>query len=319
MRPLAQPLADQSALHLSQVIPILATRQELFRKAFLIPGILTVLLVSGLFATIGTPIFFNALLSLYLSGIAYYFVYRLGGKSKPWWLIVGMAIATMLLLVTPIFGLFALIFRQILPGGIEDTDIFSRFIKMFFAAGLMEELLKAIPVFLALWWGTHLRSPQRERVGVWEPLDGILLGAASAVGFTLLETLGDYVPGIVQQVAAQEGAGVGELLGLQLLIPRVIGSIAGHIAYSGYFGYFIGLAMLKPSKRWTLLSIGWLTSSLLHALWNTIAGSGGLLGALGGSLIGIFSYAFLMAAILKARQLSPRRSQNFATLIHPPY
>jgi RsiW-degrading membrane proteinase PrsW (M82 family) len=30
-------------------------------------------------------------------------------------------------------------------------------------------------------------------------------------------------------------------------------------------------------------------------------------------LIGVISYAFLMAAILKARVLSPTRSQNFAT------
>jgi RsiW-degrading membrane proteinase PrsW (M82 family) len=30
-------------------------------------------------------------------------------------------------------------------------------------------------------------------------------------------------------------------------------------------------------------------------------------------VVGVLSYAFLMAAILKARALSPTRSQNFAT------
>jgi RsiW-degrading membrane proteinase PrsW (M82 family) len=30
-------------------------------------------------------------------------------------------------------------------------------------------------------------------------------------------------------------------------------------------------------------------------------------------VVGVLSYAFLMAAILKARVLSPTRSQNFAT------
>jgi len=64
---------------------------------------------------------------------------------------------------------------------------------MFFGAGLMEELLKALPVLLAYVVGSRLSFPWRERIGVWEPLDGILLGAASAVGFTLLETLGQYV------------------------------------------------------------------------------------------------------------------------------
>ena len=37
-------------------------------------------------------------------------------------------------------------------------------------------------------------------VGISEPLDGILIGAASAIGFTLTETLGLYVPSIVQSV-----------------------------------------------------------------------------------------------------------------------
>jgi RsiW-degrading membrane proteinase PrsW (M82 family) len=84
------------------------------------------------------------------------------------------------------------------------------------------------------------------------------------------------------------------------------------MSYSGYFGYFIGLSVMKRSKRWTILAIGWLTSSLLHALWNTVGG--GLLGI----FVGVVSYAFLMAAILKARQLSPTRHQNFATQYHPP-
>jgi RsiW-degrading membrane proteinase PrsW (M82 family) len=65
---------------------------------------------------------------------------------------------------------------------------------MFFGAGLMEELLKALPVLGLYFLGRLLYSPWRERIGVWEPLDGILLGTASAVGFTLLETLGQYVP-----------------------------------------------------------------------------------------------------------------------------
>ncbi len=40
-----------------------------------------------------------------------------------------------------------------------------------------------------------------------------------------------------------------QLAGLQLLIPGILGSAAGHMAYSGYLGYFIGLSALKPRKR----------------------------------------------------------------------
>lgn len=101
----------------------------------------------------------------------------------------------------------------------------------------------------------------------------------------------------------------GELLGLQLLIPRILGLVAGHMAYSGYFGYFIGLSVLKPSRRWRILAIGYLSAATLHALWNAT----GIFNILVLAIVGVTSYAFLAAAILKARALSPNRTSNFAT------
>jgi RsiW-degrading membrane proteinase PrsW (M82 family) len=81
------------------------------------------------------------------------------------------------------------------------------------------------------------------------------------------------------------------------------------MAYSGYLGYFIGLAVLKPRRSWQILPIGYFSASALHALWNAT----GSINALLLVVVGVLSYAFLMAAILKARVLSPTRSQNFAT------
>ena len=175
---------------------------------------------------------------------------------------------------------------------------------MFFGAGLLEEFLKSLPILGFYFLGRILRSPRRERVGVWEPLDGILIGSASAVGFTLFETLLDYVP----RTLASHGA----LAGLQLLIPRILGEVAGHMAYTGYFGYFIGLSVLKPGNAKRTLAVGYFTASTIHTLWNSMTyfGSVGILLLV---LIGVTSYAFLAAAILKARALSPSRKENFAT------
>ncbi|MBW4464591.1 MAG: PrsW family intramembrane metalloprotease [Pegethrix bostrychoides GSE-TBD4-15B] len=312
--PARDPARDSAgdALTLSQLFPILSTGRDLTRKAYLIPGIVTVSFVVMMFVSIGQPEFFNMLLSAYIAGIAYYLVYQLCGKQKPWWLLLGAGLTTVLLLLSPVLTLFLWLFRQVLPGGIpadSSAGFFSTLVQMFFGAGLMEELLKAIPILLAYWLGTKLRSPYREQVGVWEPLDGILLGTASAVGFTLLETLGQYVPGVMNDVTLQAGVDYRELLGLQLLIPRILGSISGHMAYSGYLGYFIGLSVLKPAKRWQILSVGYLTAASLHALWNTM----GLINLLVLAVVGVVSYAFLTAAILKARLLSPTRAENFAT------
>jgi RsiW-degrading membrane proteinase PrsW (M82 family) len=170
----------------------------------------------------------------------------------------------------------------------------------------MEELLKALPVLL-LCAVTPILPNRWRSLGVTEPLDGILLGAAAAVGFTLLETLGQYVPSIAHESMLE--AQSGELLGLQLLIARILGLVAGHMAYSGYFGYFIGLSVLKPRRRWQILAVGYLSAATLHALWNAT----GVFSIFVLAIVGVVSYAFLAAAILKARTLSPNRAHNFAT------
>lgn len=297
----------------TQLFPLASTGRDLTQKAFFIPAIVTVIFVVLLFAAVGQAMAFNLLLAAYLTGATSYFVYQLCGKPKPWWVLAGCAGFTSLILVSPVLPLFIIIFRDILPGKIpsegENISFLSLLIRMFFGAGLMEELLKSIPILSAYFIGRLFHSPWREKMGVWEPLDGILLGTASAVGFTLLETLGQYVPNIIDMGSLPTGEGSGQLLGLQLLIPRILGSVAGHIAYSGYLGYFIGLSVLKPRKAWQIITIGYICAAALHALWNAM----GFVSVVLLVMIGILSYAFLAAAILKARALSPTRSQNFAT------
>ncbi|MCW6035658.1 PrsW family intramembrane metalloprotease [Spirulina subsalsa FACHB-351] len=307
------PPPPPEILTLSQLFPIFSTAKDLPHKAYLLPAILTISCVVLMFLTIGYPIAFNLLLSTYLAGIAFYYIYQLCGKPKPGWVLLSSSLITILLIISPALKLFSFVFRVVLPGSIppDPTSIppLDLFVRMFFGAGLMEELLKAVPIFLALWLGQRLKAPWNHRVGIIEPLDGILLGTSSAIGFTLIETLGQYIPDLMQSTTLQAGEAAGQLLSLQLLIPRILGLIAGHVAYSGYFGYSIGLSVLKPSKRASILLTGYLTASILHTLWNTAGFFSPFLLA----VVGTLSYAFLAAAILKARQLSPTRQYNFAT------
>lgn len=300
------------SVSLTQLFPILSTGRELAQKAYLLPATVTILFVVLLFLAIGNSVAFNMLLASYLAIAAYYCIYQLCGKRKAWWIILLMAITTALLLISPFLDLYVFIFHRLLPGDLSDTNsqtnIFVLFVKMFFGAGLMEELVKATPIFVVYWISSRLNPGLRHRIGISEPLDGILLGAASAVGFSLLETLGVYVPA-TYKTALAGGQDAANLAGLQLLIPRVLGLVAGHMAYSGYFGYFIGLSALRRRQQKLILTVGFLTSSLLHTFWN----AAGMLNPMFLAAIGGMSYAFLGAAILKARALSPTRSQNFAT------
>jgi RsiW-degrading membrane proteinase PrsW (M82 family) len=80
---------------------------------------------------------------------------------------------------------------------------------------------------------------------------------------------------------------------LQLLIPGILGAAAAHMADSAYLGYFIGLSALKPRSRWPILDPGCFSEAALHALWN----ASGVASILFGALVGVLSYAFLVAAI----------------------
>jgi RsiW-degrading membrane proteinase PrsW (M82 family) len=288
---------------LSQLFPIFASGLDLRRKALLIPGGISVAFVVALFTAVGKPVLFNSILAAALAIAGYYVVYRLCGKHKPWWILVGTALFTALLIRSPVLLVFSFVFREVLPGSITTPSSTLAFpvqlVQMFFGAGLMEELLKAVPLLIILLLSSRWRRrATTSEWGIVEPLDGILLGAASAIGFIMIETLGQYVP-----------ATPDELEGLQVLIPRFLGAISGHMAYSGYFGYFIGLAALRPGERWLILGLGYLTAAGLHALWNVMGNVSAVLLA----IVGILSYAFLATAIIKARSLSPDRANNFAT------
>jgi hypothetical protein len=176
----------------------------------------------------------------------------------------------------------------------------------------------------------------RAKIGVEEPLDGILIGAASGGGFAIMETLIQYTPrdlvntwtttvlafrGVpIQNADAVMNNMNGEQLrslisqgsdllntapGIKWLIIRSIDLSFGHMAYAGYFGYFIGLSVIKPEQRWKILLIGLASASLPHALWDTVASMDTVpLQA----AIALLSYAVLAAAVLKAREISPNRN-----------
>jgi RsiW-degrading membrane proteinase PrsW (M82 family) len=315
------------SLSIGKILPVFGERKELLGKGFLIPGIFTAITVALMFYTLGNAINqdnsinpayllqYCDVIAVYIGAGLLFVVYRLCGKSKPWWLIFAPVAFTYFWLTaggahSPFQMLYS-VFSIFGEPNDNDPNLLHKLFQFTFTVGVREELSKALPVLLLFFFASKLASPLREKVGIFEPIDGIILGAASGLGFTFGETLGQYVPNIIGGVAQQTGnLGTGAMMGVMLVSARLLSEIMGHLAYSGCFGYFIGLAALMPKHKWKLLGLGLLTAIVLHGFWDATANTPLMM-----VIEGAISYAFLIAAILKARQLSPDRAHNFATQI----
>jgi RsiW-degrading membrane proteinase PrsW (M82 family) len=178
----------------------------------------------------------------------------------------------------------------------------------FCCAGLIEELEKMLPVFALIWLTFSSRRADANKWGVSEPLDAIVYAAATALAFILLETLfGNSYVGAALQSAREKGTlATQAYLSFPLAILRTVKGMAGHIAYSGYFAYFVGLGLMRPRHRERYWIGGWIGASIIHGLFNASPGSVS-------SLVSVTAFFLLLAVILKARQISPARDENFAT------
>ena len=236
-------------------------------------------------------------------------IYAYSRVDRPVWpFAVAYIMVVAQLWVPGVFGIYALVFRQLLPGGIETpegTPFLTAFISHFFGAGLCEELLKAVPMLIGavLSWQA-MKKPDMAKGGLFKllhvrgPLDAVIMGAFAGAAFIFVETAGQYVPDTAMKVAQQAGYGSGLAAGLLLLVPRVVGG-ASHIAFSMIFGYFIGLAVIRPKKKWQLIAIGWVAASLIHGLWNSVPFINPMLSY----VISLAGTVFAVAALLKARQI----------------
>ena len=219
----------------------------------------------------------------------------------------------------------------------EPDTVPGLFIYMYFMAALPEELEKISPALLGLFIAMKVRrkghsSPLEDQFAVREPLDGILMGIAGAAGFHFVEAvqyaqaplakfamLQQNAPQLLAQLIQKYGANAPALLMQQGLdaglsaafqvILRGLRGAVGHLAYSGIFGYYVGLAALRPDHKWTLLLRGFLTATLVHATWNATSGVGG------GIFVPPVAFALLITSIIKARSVSPSREANFATTL----
>jgi len=269
--------------------------KEVIDQPFFLPSICTVLAGVFLFWALGTNFtVYTTGLGIYLALMMLFFVRTISGVKVPFWLLGGTSLASIVLFFIYVpWLLLELVFR---PQDIKmfmDSEVFlERFIGHFVGAGLMEELFKAIPVFVFI--ALKNRFVQLNFSGIGDgkisPVLIMLIGASSAVGFIFNETMFEYVPKAAEQ---------GEVFGLALLIPRFISGIAGHVGFSGIFSYYIGLAFYYKNFNPKLLIIGWVLASVLHGLWNASPN------IFISSSVAIVTFTIFMIYLIKAKKSFP--------------
>ena len=289
---------DETSASFTKIVPTTnpGFLKEVTDETFFMPAITTVIAAVCLFWAIDTSfMIYTNILGIYLGLMTLFFVRSVTGMNLPLWLMIGTTFTTIILFYLYIPWLvLELIFRPPAIKTFMESKIFlQEFIGYFVAAGLLEELFKAIPVFAFIALNQNFQNlnlPGLKR-GKVSPVLTVLIGVSSAVGFIIVETLYDYVP--------KFSAEYGEVVGLALLIPRFISGIAGHVGFSGIFSYFIGLAFYYKTFNLKLLLIGWVLSSVLHGLWNSSPNF------IISSVVALSTFTIFMVYLMKAKKSFP--------------
>jgi RsiW-degrading membrane proteinase PrsW (M82 family) len=259
-----------------------------------------------------------SILGIYIAFIINYYINQMCGRARSGWLQALVTILMFWLLTTRLWDLWYDLFYSVIPAqNLEkSTNALAVIAGDIFGTGLGEEGFKALPlVALAAMTLAFAHLSRRTtggpseffsgtvtHFGLREPLDGIVLGAASGSGFFIYETLVQYVPQAFDNAKTNMA-----FEGLVQLLARGLPELTAHSAYSGLFGYFIGLAVLRPGMAVLLIPLGWLLAALLHGAWDATSdlAPSPLVGVPVHLVIGVLSYALLAGAIFKARDISP--------------
>jgi RsiW-degrading membrane proteinase PrsW (M82 family) len=132
-----------------------------------------------------------------------------------------------------------------------------------FTIGLPEELAKAIPIVaVALIWRRDWQAQA--------PRDYLFLGAVSGLVFGAAEAVHYFI----DVLGSLSGNANGILLqGLTIqYIWRFLTDPIDHATWAGITGYFIGLAVTGPTRKYSIGLIGIAIAAVLHGLndWNPI-------------------------------------------------
>jgi RsiW-degrading membrane proteinase PrsW (M82 family) len=264
------------------------------RRAVILLGFLIILSQIGLVATVverdpATAVYIGLSVVPALA-LALYVRRQDVGAEEPLVLLVGTFVLGV------VFAGFAAVLNSVLIGYFEAFGIVGLIAFFYIVVAPVEETVKWLAIRL---YG--FRSPEFTTV-----VDGAVYGAMAGLGFATIEN----ALYISQEVLAI-GAASPSLGTLSITAVRSLAG-PGHIIYSAFAGYYLGLAKFNPENAGPIVVKGLIIAALLHGTYNvlvtllpTLVSISGLAVGTGIAFVGlviVYDGVALLALVVKLRR-----------------
>lgn len=170
---------------------------------------------------------------------------------------LSLLVATFLLSI--LTATFAAILNSVTQPYFEPFGFLGLVLFFFVIVGPVEETVKLLAVRLYAYTDDRFDAV----------IDGAVYGAIAGLGFVVIENL-VY---IAQTVELEELTfGISALTaGDGITAIRALAG-PGHVIYSAFAGYYLGLAKFNPENRGPIVVKGLIVAAVIHALYNTLVG-----------------------------------------------
>jgi RsiW-degrading membrane proteinase PrsW (M82 family) len=171
---------------------------------------------------------------------------------------------------------FAAVLNSVTKGYFSALGFVGNALFFFLIVGPVEETVKLLAVRLYAYGHDRFEAV----------VDGAVYGAVAGLGFATIEN----ALYITQSLDAPTASGLGLIgVGGGITAIRALAG-PGHVIYSAFAGYYLGLAKFNPENRGPIVVKGLLIAAVIHATYNTTVGIGSGLVAIATGLPQLPSY-----------------------------
>ncbi len=155
------------------------------------------------------------------------------------------------------FAGFAAIFNSALRELFVGFGAVGLVLYFFLVVGPIEETVKLFAVRVHAYRVSHSDAV----------IDGAIYGAVAGLGFAAIENM-LYITQEYLQTAGTTSAGIIDPTAQIAAVRTFAGP--GHVIYSAFAGYYLGLAKFNPGKRGPIIIKGLFIAAIIHATYNTL-------------------------------------------------